>query len=82
MHALTALDGVRQKFSGAVFNEFVLETDREAAAVLSALRQRGVDAGIDLGRFYPPLANCILTCVTEKRTDADLDRLIDVWRTL
>lgn len=82
LHALTALDGVRQKFSGAVFNEFVLETDREAADVLSALRQRGVDAGIDLGRFYPPLANCILTCVTEKRTDADLDRLIDAWRTL
>ena len=46
------------------------------------LRQQGVEAGIDLGRFYPALENCILTCVTEKRTDADLDRLIDAWRAL
>ena len=80
LHALTALDGVRQKFSGAIFNEFVLETDHKASEVLVALRQQGVAAGIDLGRFYPGLENCILTCVTEKRTDADLDRLIEAWR--
>ena len=82
LQALTALDGVRQKFSGAVFNEFVLETDRKASDILTALRHRGIEAGIDLGRFYPTLENCILTCVTEKRTDADIDRLIDAWRTL
>ena len=82
LQALTTLDGVRQKFSGAIFNEFVLETDRKASDILTALRHRGIEAGIDLGRFYPELENCILTCVTEKRTDADIDRLIDAWRTL
>lgn len=82
LQALTALDGVRQKFSGAIFNEFVLETDRKASDILTALRHKGIEAGIDLGRFYPALENCILTCVTEKRTDADIDRLIDAWRTL
>jgi glycine dehydrogenase subunit 1 len=82
LQALTSLDGVRQKFSGAVFNEFVLETDRKASDILTALQHRGIEAGIDLGRFYPELENCILTCVTEKRTDADIDRLIDAWRTL
>lgn len=82
LQTLTALDSVRQKFSGAVFNEFVLETDRKASDVLTALQHRGIEAGIDLGRFYPELENCILTCVTEKRTDADIERLIDAWRTL
>lgn len=82
LQTLTALDGVHQKFSGPIFNEFVLETDRKASDILTALRHRGIEAGIDLGRFYPELENCILTCVTEKRTDADIDRLIDAWRTL
>lgn len=82
LQALTALDSVRQKFSGPIFNEFVLETDRKASDVLTALQHRGIEAGIDLGRFYPELENCILTCVTEKRTDADIERLIDAWRTL
>ncbi len=82
LQALTSLDGVRQKFSGPIFNEFVLETDRKASDILTALQHRGIEAGIDLGRFYPELENCILTCVTEKRTDADIDRLIDAWRTL
>ena len=82
LQALTTLDGVRQKFSGPIFNEFVLETDRKASDVLTALQHQGIEAGIDLGRFYPELENCILTCVTEKRTDADIDRLIDAWRTL
>ena len=82
LQALTALDGVRQKFSGPIFNEFVLETDRKASDILTALQHQGIEAGIDLGRFYPELENCILTCVTEKRTDADIDRLIDAWRTL
>ena len=82
LQALTALGGVRQKFSGAVFNEFVLETDRKASDVLTALQHQGIEAGIDLGRFYPELENCILTCVTEKRTDADIERLINTWRAL
>ena len=82
LQALAALDGVRQKFSGPIFNEFVLETDRKSSDVLTALQNQGIEAGIDLGRFYPELENCILTCVTEKRTDADIERLIDAWRTL
>ncbi len=82
LQGLTALGHVRQKFSGAIFNEFVVETDRNASEVLRALRHQGIEAGIDLGRFYPELENCILTCVTEKRADADIDRLIDAWRAL
>ena len=82
LDGLTALDNVSSKFSGAVFNEFVLEVDGKASDVLKQLRAQGISAGIDLGRFYPELDNCILTCVTEKRTDKDIDRLVDVWRAM
>ena len=77
--ALCALEGVSLKFSGPTFNEFVLETDRKASEVLSALRREGIAAGIDLGRFFPELDRCILTCVTETKTEADIDRLVAAW---
>jgi len=82
LDGLSAIDGVSSKFSGPVFNEFVLEVDGKASDVLGRLRAKGISAGIDLGRFYPELKNCILTCVTEKKTEADVARLVDVWRTI
>ncbi len=77
---LNALDGVGLKFSGATFNEFAVETDRKASEVLGALREKGIAAGIDLGRFFPELDRCILTCVTETKTGADIERLVAAWR--
>jgi glycine dehydrogenase subunit 1 len=82
LDGLLALDGVSSKFSGPVFNEFVVEVDGKASEVLGRLREQGISAGIDLGRFYPELDNCILTCVTEMKTEADIARLVDVWGTV
>ncbi len=78
--ALNALDDVSLKFSGPTFNEFVVETDRKACEVLETLRGKGIAAGIDLGRTFPELDNCILTCVTETKTEADIERLAAAWR--
>jgi len=79
--ALSALPGVRRRFGGSFFNEFVLDVGEERAAseVLAALGARGISAGVDLGAHYPELASCILTCVTETRSDADVARLVSEW---
>ncbi len=78
--ALCAIDGISLKFCGASFNEFVVETARPAREALEALRRRGIAGGIDLGRFYPELDRCVLTCVTETKTGSDVARLVDAWR--
>lgn len=78
--ALCGIDGLSLKFSGASFNEFVVETPRPAREALEALRKEGIAGGIDLGRFYPELDRCVLTCVTETKTVADVARLVDAWR--
>lgn len=80
IQALDGLEGVRLAFSGQSFNEFVVETDRKASEVLSALNEQGIAAGVDLGRFYPELDRCILTCVTETKSEADVDRLAAAWK--
>ena len=78
--ALREIDGLSLKFSGASFNEFVVETSRPAQEALGALRGKGIAGGIDLGRFYPELDRCVLTCVTETKTGTDVMRLVDAWR--
>ena len=49
-------------------------------AVLEEVLRRGFHGGIDLGRFYPRLADCILVAVTEKRTRAEIDGLAEAYR--
>ncbi len=74
-NTLTAIDGVRARFTGPVFNEFVLEFDRPWREIESRLRQGRVLGGLDLAGDYPELANCALVCVTETHAKEDIDRL-------
>jgi glycine dehydrogenase subunit 1 len=59
------------------FNEFVVTLRRGTAAELSRrLAERGVLAGVDLGRFDPKRAAQLLVSTTELHRKADLDRLV------
>jgi glycine dehydrogenase subunit 1 len=74
--------GVHPAFAGEHFHEVVLRLDRDAAGVVEAMAARGVVGGYALGRDYPELADCLLVCVTETRTPADLDRYAQVLKEL
>ncbi|MBV8132295.1 MAG: aminomethyl-transferring glycine dehydrogenase subunit GcvPA [Alphaproteobacteria bacterium] len=61
----------------AFFNEFALRLPRPAAAVVDALAERGVLAGIPVSRLYPSwteLAGILLVAATEMTTTEDMDR--------
>jgi glycine dehydrogenase subunit 1 len=70
--ALTAIDGVSERFSGPYFNERVLQLPLNAATVVERLLEKGVLGGLALGGFYPDMDNALLVCATEKRTAADI----------
>jgi glycine dehydrogenase subunit 1 len=70
------LDGFSARFSGAVFNEVAIRVPGRARDVLSALERKQILGGLDLGRFYPELDDCILMAATELTTSADVDRLV------
>lgn len=74
---LTKINGVKLKFSAPTFNEFVLELPKPANAVLASLAKDNIFGGIDLGKWYSNLKNCILVCVTELNTKEDIDRFAD-----
>lgn len=68
--------GVQKKFSGAIFNEFVLEFGKPAASVNQFLLDKDIIGGLDLNPFFPELKNCALFCVTETHTKDKIDRLV------
>ena len=65
--------GAKKKFPGKVFGEFVLELPKNAAEVQKKLLEKGILAGLPLGRFEKTLENCLLTAVTEVRTKDQID---------
>jgi glycine dehydrogenase subunit 1 len=72
---LTAIPGIRRKFSGSHFNEFVLELSKPWSVVDEALRKKKILAGIGLDEAYPGMKNDVLVCVTEQHGKDDIDSL-------
>jgi len=61
----------------ACFHEFVVETRVPASAVLQQLLTQGLLGGLDLGRYEPARKNQLLVCVTEKRSEAELQAYVE-----
>ncbi|MHA3841393.1 aminomethyl-transferring glycine dehydrogenase subunit GcvPA [Sphingomonas aestuarii] len=64
--------------TGAFFNEFTVKLSKEARPIVRDLADKGVLAGVSLGRLYPgveALENGLVVAVTETVTDEDIDAL-------
>src|SRR5256885_1501634 len=60
------------------FKEFAVRVGRSGAEVVTEARRKEVHPGYALGRDYEGLDDTLLVCVTERRSPADVDRLVDV----
>lgn len=75
---ISALDGFSLPFTGSRFNEFVVRGPRKAKELLERLaKERGIDGGIALSRFWPDRTNDFLVCVTETNTREQIDSLVE-----
>jgi glycine dehydrogenase subunit 1 len=74
--AMSKLRGFEVRFSGPTFNEFVVRSKKRTPAQLTrALLGKRIIGGMELGRFYPELADCLLICVTEQNAREEIDAL-------
>jgi len=74
---LAKVAGVRL-VNDTFFNEFTLDLGREARPIVRALADKGILAGVSLGRLYPDeaaLANGLVVAVTETTTAEDVETL-------
>jgi len=74
---ITELPGLTAAFSGPFFHEFAIRCPIPPRQIYTFLRERGIVGGYELGRDYPELSDCMLFCVTEKRTRAEIDALAE-----
>jgi glycine dehydrogenase subunit 1 len=77
---LAALTGVEKLHEQPVIREFALRLDADVAAVRRRCAERGVNPGVDVhslsGREED--RGVLLVAITERRTRADIDRLVEV----
>ncbi len=77
---LTAIPGVSLKFPQPFVKEFTIQIPGDGAATLAKLLASRYHGGLATGRWYPSLKNCITIAVTEKRTKAEMDGLVEAFR--
>jgi len=71
--------GIERRFpQQRFFNEILVKLDAPVEEVLDKAHAAGVLAGYPVGRDYPELSDCLLIAVTEKRTKAEIDQLVDL----
>jgi glycine dehydrogenase subunit 1 len=73
---LARLGGLSVAFGSGFFKEIVVRYEnRSVRDVNAALRQHGIFGGHDLSLDFPELGQSALFCVTERHSQADIDRL-------
>ncbi len=67
-------------FAAPFFKEFSLVSPVPAEKVQEQLKRRSILGGIPMDRFYPELKGHLLFSVTEKRTKAEIDLLVEALK--
>ncbi|HIJ54654.1 MAG TPA: aminomethyl-transferring glycine dehydrogenase subunit GcvPA [Deltaproteobacteria bacterium] len=68
--------GIGIPFEGATFNEFVVKLSGGSRKAYDRLLKKKIIAGLDLAPYYSELENHYLFCVTETKSRAEMDRLV------
>ncbi len=74
---LVKIKGVKAFSSKPFFNEFALFIERDEKRLKEELNARKIMGPLSLSKFYPQMRQAYLFAVTEKRTAADLDKLVE-----
>ncbi len=81
---LEQVAGLKRRFDRPFFKEFTVSVGQGAKAkppqLLESMLWAGFHAGLELGQWYPNLADCISLAVTEKRSRAEIDWLANAYR--
>jgi len=70
--ALTQIDGVELAFNAPFFHEALLKITQPVDEVLRALHEAGIAGGYAVSPHYPQLANTLLVCATEMRSEEEI----------
>src|SRR3989338_5524186 len=73
---LLEIKGVKIIFNAPTFHEFVIQCEKPIEQIIAVMKKNNIQAGLVLNNYYPELKNSLLVCVTETKTDRDLERFV------
>lgn len=82
IHGIKKISGVKQCFSSPYFHECLVQFNRPVEAILQALQAHGIAGGYPVASHYPNLPDSLLICVTEMRTEQDIEHYINTLQTI
>ncbi len=74
---ISALSGFEQAFSGTHFKEFAIRLPGSGRLLNRCLLKHNILGGLDLEPYYPELGPSMLFCVTETKSRAQIDALVE-----
>lgn len=79
---IVKINGFELAFDQPFFKEFPVRYNRDVKKLIRAVSNKGFLLGPDLGCFNDGWKDVFLVAVTEKRTKEEMDKLIDVLKTV
>ena len=77
---ITAIPGFKPAFSAPFFDEFVIQSPVPLSTLQQHFAQAAIIGGYPLNEAYPGMEHAMLFCVTETRTKADIDLLVNLLK--
>lgn len=74
---LEKIKGIAPIGTTTTFNEFAIKFDTPLDEVIRCFRDRGIEPGLDLGKYFPQFKNSLLVAVTETKSRQQLDLYIE-----
>jgi len=82
IEGIKAIKGVKQCFTAPFFHECLVQFDRPTEDILQALHNAGIAGGYPLASHYPNLPDSVLICVTEMRSEQEINHYIHTLQTI
>ncbi len=78
--AISTLPGMKLKYQGQFFHEFVIQSEVAPETIEKQLASRGILAGLPLGFLGEEYHNCMLYCCTELNSEEQINQLVSALR--
>ena len=75
--ALFKLEGFKPYFDSPFVREFAVRTPVPARQLILSMVERRILPGVDAGRWYKNMNDCLIVALTEKRTEEEITRLVE-----
>jgi glycine dehydrogenase subunit 1 len=72
--------GIKVLFDSPNFHEVVIQTKNNCKTIIDELAKQDIVAGVDLSEHYPELGNVMSICVTETKTQEDIDSYVNALK--